>query len=444
MSDPKVLGHRDGVGDDDMQIADWQPLTAAAAAALSPLPEPPPRPSLPQRSTASPASAPASPPAPDQPAWSLPPRSRPPRPDWIDPDSVHAQVWDRPEDAAHAVRWVTRDGQEEDGYGLPPYQRVAILAIALGDEVFSEMLKCLGDGEIEEITQAVTRLISVTPEMQSETLQWFGQLLADRWGRSGGTDFARFALERALGPRKAKEILDRVVGGDGAKGFYMLKEANPADLAPYLAAEHPQTTALVLAQVDCRLGAAVLGYLPSVMQADVARRIATMGHVTPTALNEVGLWLESSLRNILHGNLGVGGPKVLADLLNMSSTATEKAILEELDSQDGAAAEQVRNLMFVFADIEKLFDHDLLVLLKECEFDDWAVALKSAPDALKNKIAALDEALWKRLAEAMEELGPMPLPEVEGVQLRIVQQIRQLEAQGKVTVVRGANEDSWV
>jgi flagellar motor switch protein FliG len=38
----------------------------------------------------------------------------------------------------------------------------------------------------------------------------------------------------------------------------------------------------------------------------------------------------------------------------------------------------------------------------------------------------------------------MRLSEVEEVQLRIVQQVRQLEEQGQITVVRGDSEDTFV
>jgi flagellar motor switch protein FliG len=44
----------------------------------------------------------------------------------------------------------------------------------------------------------------------------------------------------------------------------------------------------------------------------------------------------------------------------------------------------------------------------------------------------------------MEVQGPMRLLEVEKVQLRIVQQVRQLEEQGQVTIVRGDSDDQFV
>jgi len=44
----------------------------------------------------------------------------------------------------------------------------------------------------------------------------------------------------------------------------------------------------------------------------------------------------------------------------------------------------------------------------------------------------------------MEYLGPMRMSKVEEVQLRIAQQVRQLEKQGQVTIVKGDAEDQFV
>lgn len=48
------------------------------------------------------------------------------------------------------------------------------------------------------------------------------------------------------------------------------------------------------------------------------------------------------------------------------------------------------------------------------------------------------------ITEEMEYQGPMRVSEVEEVQLRIVQQVRQLEEQGQVTIVRGDSDDQFV
>ncbi len=164
------------------------------------------------------------------------------------------------------------DGEE----GLPTMQKVAILFVSLGQESAGEMMKFLNDYEIEEVTQAVANLKSISVELQDKVLEEFEQhLMAGEWVSQGGMDFARGALERAVGPRKAQEILDRVQS-TVSSGFYMLKNVAPEQVAPFISHEHPQTIALILSQLDSAQGAGIMAQLPERQQADVAYRIATM------------------------------------------------------------------------------------------------------------------------------------------------------------------------
>ena len=95
------------------------------------------------------------------------------------------------------------------------------------------------------------------------------------------------------------------------------------------------------------------------MQAEVAYRIATMENITPNVLKQIEESLEANLRDILGGNQDVGGPKVVADILNLTGSSVEKSVLEQMDSADPEIAEEVRNMMFVFGDLVKLTDKEL-------------------------------------------------------------------------------------
>jgi flagellar motor switch protein FliG len=332
--------------------------------------------------------------------------------------------------------------EEED---LPVMTKVAILFVALGQEASGEVLKYLSDYEVEEITQAIANLKNVSVAQQDKVLEEFEQhMLAGAWVSQGGMDFARQALERAVGPRRAQEILDRVMH-TVSSGFFMLKNVAPDQIAPFISQEHPQTIALILSQLESTQASGILTQLPERMQADVAYRIATMENITPTVLKQIEESLEASLRDILGGNKDVGGPKVVADILNLTGTSVEKNVLDQMDAQDPEVAESVRNLMFTFADIVKLSDREMQTLLREVDQKDLVVALKGAEEELKTKILNnMSERVRAFLSEEMEFLGPMRLSEVEEVQLRIVQQVRQLEEQGQITLVRGDAEDTFV
>ena len=366
----------------------------------------------------------------------------PARPDSVQEGSIQALVWERPEDAARMVRTML---MEENGEGMPLLQEVAVLCVGLGQEVAAELMKHLSDYEIEEITQAIAGLKGVSKEMVDGVMESFQQhLQASEWIVMGGMDFARATLEKAVGSRKAREIIERAINRTSS-GFYMLKNVAADQIAPFVSHEHPQTVALILSQLDPAQASGILGNLPARMQADVAYRIATMENITPNVIKQIEESLEASLRDLIGGNQDVGGPKVIADVLNLTGSSVEKNVLDQMDGQDPQVAEAVRNLMFVFADISKLRNPELQTLLSEVDKKDLVIALKGAEKSLMERIQKnVSEEVWKELTEEMEILGPMRLSEVEEVQMRVVQQVRQFEEQGKITIVRGDSDDQFV
>ena len=162
-------------------------------------------------------------------------------------------------------------------------------------------------------------------------------------------------------------------------------------------------------------------------------------------IKEIEESLEQSLRDILGGNQDVGGPKVVADMLNLTGSSVEKNVLDQMDGQDPEVAESVRNLMFVFDDISKLTDREIQTLMREVDQKDLVVAMKAASEELKEKILLnMSDRFRTFMQEEMDFMGPMRLREVEDVQLRIVQKARQLEDQGQLNIVRGPAEVTFV
>ena len=132
-------------------------------------------------------------------------------------------------------------------------------------------------------------------------------------------------------------------------------------------------------------------------------------------------------------------------MLNLTGSTVEKNVLDQMDAQDPEVAESVRNLMFVFADVAKLTERELQALMREVDQKDIIIALKNADDELKEKVlGSVSERVRTFIQEEMDFLGPMRLSEVEEVQLRIVQMVRQLEEQGQITIIRGDSDDQFV
>ena len=93
--------------------------------------------------------------------------------------------------------------------------------------------------------------------------------------------------------------------------------------------------------------------------------------------------------------------------------------------------------MIVFDDISKLKDDEIQKLMREVDQQDLVIALKSASHELKDKVLGnMSERVRVFIVDEMNEQGALSLLEIEKVQLRIVQQLYQLEEQGMVAIVR--------
>lgn len=324
--------------------------------------------------------------------------------------------------------------------------RVAILMIALGQETTAEVMKYMSDFEIEEIAQAISELDVVTTEQEDQVLEEFEQMLvAGHYVSQGGLDFARGALEMAVGTTKAQNLLNRV-NSTTASGFYMLRNVDPQQIIPLVSKEHPQTISLILSQLEPDQAAGVLNGLSEQLQSEVALRIAQMDHISPNVLRDLENSLSGELEAIVSGQVTqIGGPKAVAEILNMTGRTTEKSVLERLDGHDPELAEAVRNKMFVFDDILSLTDREIQMILREVDSQDLAIALKGASEELKSRIFSnLSDRVAQMMQEDMDFAGPLRLSDVEEVQLRIIQMVRQLEDAGQVTIVRGAHSDQFV
>ena len=335
---------------------------------------------------------------------------------------------------------------EKETEGFSSRQKVAILMIALGQDTSAEILKYLNDYEIEDIAQTIAELRTVTTDQEDEVLEEFETLLmAGKYISMGGIDFARGTLEKAMGPRRAQTMLDRVTATTTG-GFYLLRNIAPNQIAPFISKEHPQTIALILSQLDPSQAAGVLNILPEELQSEVTYRVAAMENISPQVLREIEDTLANELQAILTGQITeIGGPKKVAEILNMTGRSTEKAVLERLDSQDPEIAEEIRNMMFTFDDIANLTDREIQMVLREVDTKDLATALKgSAPEMQDRIFSNVSERVSQMIREEMEFSGPVRMSDVEEVQLRVVQTVRQLEEAGQVTVTRGESTDVFV
>ncbi|MBU0984860.1 MAG: flagellar motor switch protein FliG [candidate division Zixibacteria bacterium] len=328
---------------------------------------------------------------------------------------------------------------------MTPQQKAAVALVAFGPEVSALVLKGLSEKELEKITIEIANLRDVPPEIEERVItECHDIFMARQYISQGGVDFATEILQKAVGATRAKEIMTRLESSLRSSGFSLLKDIDPKQLAGFFQNEHPQTTALILTQLNPQQAASVLSELAPELQAEVSLRIATMEKISPEILKEIEHTLQEHFGASSRADLSVsGGAKSIAEILNLIDTTAEKNILQSLEADDPDLAAEVKNMMFVFDDIVLLDDRSIQRLLKEVETKDLSLALKAASDEVKNKIFAnVSERVSVMIKEEMEFMGPTRLSDVESSQSRIVEAVRRLEEEGQIMISgRGGKED---
>ena len=328
---------------------------------------------------------------------------------------------------------------------MTSHQKAAVALVAFGSEVSALVLKGMADQDLENITVEIANLRDVPAEIEEQVIEECHQVfMARQYISQGGVDFAKQILEKAVGDKRAREIMHRLESSIHSKGFSLLKDIDPKQLTSFLQNEHPQTISLILTQLNPQHAASVLSELTPELQGEVALRIATMEKIAPEILKEIEQTLEGHFESTAGGEMSAsGGAKAIAEVLNLIDTTAEKNILQSLEAEDADLAAEIKNMMFVFDDLMLLDDRSVQRLLKEIETKDIAVALKATIDEVKNKIFAnVSERVAVMIQEEMEFMGPTRLSDVEAAQGRIVEAVRRLEEEGQIIISgRGGKED---
>ncbi len=97
--------------------------------------------------------------------------------------------------------------------------------------------------------------------------------------------------------------------------------------------------------------------------------------------------------------------------------------------------------MFVFDNIIQLDDRSLQRVLREVDTRDLALALRGAPEALREKVFRnLSSRAAEMLREEISMMGPVRLRQVEEAQQRIVAIIRRLDEAEEIVISRGGED----
>lgn len=325
-------------------------------------------------------------------------------------------------------------------------RKAAILLVLLGDDAASAVCKNLPQEELRQLTQEITELDYISPEIASQVLEEYHRLtLTQEYLAQGGVDYATKLLVKAFDEGTADTLLKQVVQAQEASAGNLdtLQKADPRQLAKFVEEEHPQTIALVLAHLKPKPATELLKLLSDSVRAQAVTRLAEMQQFSPEVAAKISVVLHNKLEALGEQNRrAYAGVTAVADLMNRMELTVSKSILETIEQKDPKLSLAIRNSMFVFDDFLTVPDTSIREFLGQLDKKTLAIALKGASEDLKNHFfKAMSSRAAQMLKEDMEVLGPLRARDVSQAQQEAVDTARKLESQGKLMLKAGGDDE---
>lgn len=330
---------------------------------------------------------------------------------------------------------------------LTPLEKVVIVISSLPEDLATGVFRHLDAIEVERISRCMSNMGTVGGSVVDKVIGEFLEMATQtQGGISLGKGYTEKLISKALGKEAAKSIVEKVFEGKEYRSLRLLEDVDPKFLSDMIRNEHPQTIALILSHLSPEKAGTILPHLPEELRAEVTVRISDLEQVPPDVIDEVAETLEQEVKSV--GSMGghqLGGIKAVSDILNQMDRATGTSILSKIEETDPKMAEEIRQLMFVFDDLVLIDDRGIQEILKEISSDDLAKALKTASEAIKEKIFKnMSERAVEMLNEDIEDMGPIRLSEVEKAQHGVTQIAMKLEEEGRVTIGGRGGEEEFV
>ena len=324
------------------------------------------------------------------------------------------------------------DGEKVNLHGL---RKTAILMVRLGHEASAAILRQLSEDEAEMITKEVARLSTVPSSHVEAVLDEFHQLnVGQGYVLEGGIEYAKKMLANAFGPQGGAAITERLMKSmnSDTANFDALQKIDPRQLAKLVYNEHPQIIALILSHLVPAQAAALLLALPEELRSDVVQRMANLEQLSPEIIAKIAIFIGRRLKALGEvSRKSYGGVRAVAEMLNRLDAGVSEQLLTEIGPGSNNLSETIRNLMFVFADLQKFDKEEMKVLVPKIDRKILCLALKGVgPQLTGHFMQCLSERASQMLQEDMEALGPVKVKDVEGAQQHIIALVRQLQSEG--------------
>lgn len=318
--------------------------------------------------------------------------------------------------------------------------KAAILLFALGPEASAPLVQAMDDATMSRLARRMADLGKIDSDVLQKVLDEYMEMhdSDDPMMHSSHKDVMAL-LHLAVDEDRANRIMTDLNQPTKVTVWKKLSRIQPEMIVSYIEAEHPQTIALILGNLDTSVASQVISLLPEDMQMSVVMRMSKIESVPQELVRDIEETLEKELSEST-GNTGISfdGMVSVVEILKTLDKSVSRPILERLEEKDEELFSQVDKLLLIFEDLLELEARDIQTILKHVSSDDLVRALKGASDDLAESFFAnMSQRAAEIMREDMQVMGPLKLVDVEDAQQMILRAVRKLDEDGSITLGGG-------
>lgn len=340
---------------------------------------------------------------------------------------------------------LTQDAQPTPQISLTRKQKAAIVVRLLLSEGAVPALSSLPESKQAELAVQLARMAPVDQDTVEAVAEEFANAIENI-----GLSFPS-GLDGALG------LLDGVISsGASARLRQMSPKSYRGDpwervgvietdrLVSVIERESNEVAAVILSKLKVSKAAELLGKLPGDRARRITYGISQTGHVAPDVVYRIGVSLAEELETRPPRAFTDGPVTRVGAILNYAPGSIRDQILDGLDAEDADFANEVRAAIFTFANIpERVSARDIPKIQAAIDQADLVLAAAGAKGADEKAVefflGNISKRLAENIAEEVKEKGVVKEADAEAAMMRIVNAIREMEADGEIFFV--ANDE---
>lgn len=207
----------------------------------------------------------------------------------------------------------------------------------------------------------------------------------------------------------------------------------PPVLATALQRETLRSMAIVLRELPTEFAGRVLEQLPPEQRQQIFMLLAIKSTIHPSVIQRVLAAVATVCKTIDEASAGQQDArfKTLIGILQMVEREERLRLMEALTEQDEELAAQIDDNLYDYADILRIQDRSVQKLLTQLELKVVALALKTAPaDIVEKVMKNLSERVRATLNEEMELLNSVSPSKVDQARREIANVVRLQDKDG--------------